>query len=337
MNWENIFLIWISILPFVVWNGAYEGPKIIYFLAGSVVWCLFGLIFLHKKLTESLKKYDIFFGLFVLALFISSLLGVHPAESIIGGSYRHQGAVFFIGLFLVGKTIAILSKKSKSRFIKIISFWIIAETLWILINPLGSFGEKNAAAGFLAIISSFAPSILFIFSLGAIAITTSRSAFLALLASGIPRIKKNHWKIFLVLIPIGLFIFVRAMTLRPPSKVEDRVLFARIAIGEIIKKPLIGYGAESGEVVYDNYFIRIAQPLDGLMIDRSHNLILDLLMWSGGVGFVFFSIWFTMRTKVIFEAKDWQKLSGIFSFLIFSFLQPLGVIHWLLIMMLFEL
>ena len=337
MVWERIFLVYLGFFPFVVWNQSYEAPKVVWLFSGSALLCLLWLTKLRDKIPDILKTYDLLYFGWLLILIVASLLGVHPWESIIGGSYRHQGVIFFFGLWLVGKTIAILSGQSRRNLVKIIIFWTAAESLLALIRPLGTLGEKNAVAGFLAMAASFAPNYLLLLPVGAIAVLTSRSGILAFLPVAISRFKRLPKILFVALIPIALFVFISAEFYRPALGVEDRRLLAKIAIGQISKKPLIGYGAETGEVLYDNYFKSIKEPLSGIIIDRSHNLVLDLLLWSGVVGLSLFAVWFFVRTKELFVSKKWDRLAGVASFLIFSFLQPLGVVHWLLLMIVFDL
>lgn len=348
MIWENIFLLFVAVLPFVTWQGMFEGPKVFYLYVGIIFLCIFYIVTLGKKLILGLKKYDIYFGLFLVTLTVSSVLGIHPMESIVGGSYRHQGVIFFFAIWLIGKTIYVLGPKAKNRLTKILPLIIIAECVIVfaqklfnfstlLGRPLGTLGEPNAVAGLLAMGASFVGVHLWVLVVLAIIFLNSRTGFISFLPVVLTKIKKIPRKILLVAIPIGLLIFISASYFRPESRVEDRKLFAKIAVSAIAKKPILGYGAETGEVIYDNYFKSIREPLVGIIVDRSHNLVLDLLLWSGVVGTTFFVIWFYQRTKVYFLAKKWDKIASLASFLLYSFLQPLSVVHWLFLVIIFDL
>jgi len=88
----------------------------------------------------------------------------------------------------------------------------------------------------------------------------------------------------------------------------------------------LGYGTESDEAIFDKAFYESGFPLSNLMIDRAHNLFLDITLWSGVVGLVFF-VGFLIESYKSLEDDHRQML---LSFLIYSMFQPLSVAHWIL-------
>lgn len=336
MNWQKIFLFWLLSFPFVVWNQSYEAPKIIWLFLGSFLLCLLWIFKLRDKLPAVIKTYDLFYFLWLASLIVASIFGVHPMESIIGGSYRHQGVLFFFAIWLVGKTIMVLDKKEKGLILKVLGFEVIVESILLFFKQLGTFGERNAAAGFLAITASLVGGrIQLLFASLSSILVVSRSAVLSLLPN-LLRFRKEKKFIFLLIptVAILIFVFIYASTLRPNVEgPENRTFIAKIAFEEIKRKPILGYGPESGEIVYDNYFKRKNISLEGLLIDRAHNIVLDLTLWSGIIGLTLFTTWFVIRTRSLANAR----LIPIISFIIFSFFQPLGTVHWLLLLIIFDL
>jgi len=166
VTWNKVlskfFSLLLIILPLIVWGGYYEGPKVFLFLIIGFVLILFWIYrtLIQKKFFE-LSKVDFFYLFWLLTLLISSLFGIHPLESILGGSYRHQGVIFFLTLWLVYKTVQIFNKDEKRFLYKGIGFAVLAESVFVLFQfasgrlyfgkPLGTLGETNAVAGFLAI------------------------------------------------------------------------------------------------------------------------------------------------------------------------------------------
>src|SRR3989337_2411142 len=106
--WQKIFVAWLVVAPFITFNHTFEGPKIQFFWIGSFVLFLLWIIKLSSKIDSLIVKSDYYYLLWLTVLTLSSLLGVHPQESIIGGGYRHQGVIFFLSLWVIGKTISIL-------------------------------------------------------------------------------------------------------------------------------------------------------------------------------------------------------------------------------------
>jgi O-antigen ligase len=350
---SKLFNIVLMALPLIVWNGYYEGPKIFLF---SIVGFFLTVFWVYKSLIRRqflvFDKSDKFYLLWLLILITASIFGIHPLESIIGGSYRHQGVLFFFTLWLVYKTVQVFDGKQKSFLSRGIGLVILAEVIIVLLEfvfgklyfgkPLGTIGEANAVAGFLAIGSYFViqnfPKIYFIFPLVAIAITQSRSGILAVipsLANLTNIVSKKIQNMILILISSIVIIGISAITITksnlPFDTIESRQIIWPAAIGQIIKKPFLGYGAESGEVIFNNAFESRGILMTELIIDRAHNLFLDVAMWSGGVGLIFFAGYLVERYR---NLKDKYKKFAFLSFIIFSMFQPLSIVHWLLLFLL---
>lgn len=343
-----LFVFWVSAIPFVVWSGYFEGPKVFMFLLlGASLSIYWVLRLLRNRSSLKINKKDVWFFFWLSTLTASSLLGVHPSDSILGGSYRHQGVVFFLSLWLVGKTAFLVGDARKKLLDKGLAAVVIAETLIVfyqlvfgklyLGKPLGTLGEANAAAGMLAIglywVSVAFPKIIFLPIFG-VFLAQSRSGVLAILPNvgylmNLVNIRVRNFLVVVALAFAGLVLlfFSLVKSNLPFDTVESREILWPLALRQITIKTILGYGAESGEVVFERAFKSHEILLSGLVIDRAHNLFLDVTLWSGVIGLVAFSGWLYFGYKGL---KGIGKKMAFFSFLIYASFQPLSVVHWLL-------
>lgn len=336
---SKLFIFWLVILPFVVWKNGYEGAKVIYFFFGAA--CL-SVYWIKKILSDlegfELSKTDKVYFLWLLILLIASLLGIHPLESVVGGSYRHQGLIFFVGLWLVGKTISILSVSEKKLLIKAVATSVLVETVVTVLQfvggnlyfgkAFGTLGEANAVAGFLSIGSYFVfetfPYFTLLFPVAAIMLLQSRSAVLSLLPH-FCRLKKRGW----LLSGVVVVVVVVAIALsKNVSVFENRPLIWKLGINQVLQRPLLGFGAESGEAVYNLAYKGAGIPLLGLIVDRAHNLFLDIALWSGVLGLVTFCAWLYYS---FLDLRELNRRLAFVAFLVYASLQPLSIAHWILL------
>jgi len=344
---SKLFIFWLILQPFVVWNGSFEGPKVFYFLFGSTALLVFWIaaFFKHKKNINFVKS-DYFFLLWLVALLVSSIFGVHFFESIIGGSYRHQGVIFFLALWLIGKTVGLLTKTERTFLVKGIGISVLIESILVISQflfnhlyfgkSLGTLGEANAVAGFLAVGFYFVyqsfPKLFLIVPLIAIIFESSRSgliSFLFNLAVFGENINRKIFKPLLFLtLTISVLLVLSFSVFKVSSPFENRPLFWKMATEAIAQKPFLGFGAESDEVIYNEAFVKANMPLNNLIVDRAHNLLLDVGLWSGLVGLFIFCGWLY---QIFRELKETDKKYALFSFLVYSMFQPLGVSHWILL------
>ena len=350
---EHIIIIWLLALPLVNFMGFYEGPKVLFYLVGTIVVIIYLLLCKKQELGKLIKLPDFLFIIWLIVLSVSSFLGVHPVESFIGGSYRHQGVIFFLGLLIIMKFVELLPVKSKQLlllgFIPIIcleSLLVIAQKLFnfdLLNNrPMGTFGEPNAVAGFLVVGIYLAlkaikkvrlnkiilPFIVLAFA--AIVVTGSRTALLASLFVFLGMTRPGLVKpiVIFTAIVFAFIILKNGLLVRNDSLYENRIVFWQMAVEGIKQRPLLGYGAESGEYFYNQAFAKAEMPLYQLIVDRSHNLFLDVMLWSGIVGLIVFLMWLIV---------SWKNGYGLIAWLVFACLQPLGVVHWILLLLIFKL
>jgi hypothetical protein len=340
----KIFIYWLGILPIWVFNYRFEEPKVFLFLIGGLCLSIYWITrFIKSSKSFDLKRSDLWFLGWIVILTVSSIIGVHPIDSILGGSYRHQGVLFFLTLFLLGKTIESLDKNLRKKLGKIVATVVLFEfgliTTQYLFGhvyfgkPLGTIGEANAVVGFLAIGSTFVfenfPKWVVFGMPISVLIMSSRSGALSFLAFFIGFFsRKIKPMILIALAAIALLYVVLVSLNKNYSRFEDRQIYWKLAASTISVKPILGYGAETGERVFEEAYKKSGFPLSKLIIDRSHNLFLDVFMWSGLLGLITFTGWLVSGGK---DLKDLSRRASFFAFLTYSFFQPLSIVHWLLL------
>jgi len=355
----RIFISWLSVFPFVMLYGAYEGPKVFWLWMGGFFLSVWWIIRMIRSRFPKIGAGAKWFLLWLLVLVIASVAGIHPVDSLVGGSYRHQGVLFFFTLFLVWLTLGAMTFKQKRMLVGLVAFGVVVESLIILwqkitiwsARPLGTLGEPNAVAGFLAIglfwiASSDIPKLvrllLYILTLLGIVATGSRAgiATALIVTLGIAwhgiRAKPLIVAGVLGVVMVGLTLVSAITTSRPRSLYESRPLFWQLGIRQVIARPILGYGAESGEVIYDRAFKQINVRLIDFMVDRSHNLFLDVALWSGMVGLILFIGWCIVIGKEIWK-RDRRRFIVFVAWFVFASFQPLGVVHWLQLIFLLSL
>jgi O-antigen ligase len=360
---STIFLLWISLFPFVMLYGAYEGPKVFWLWGGGFFLTVFWIIRILKSSSIDVSKESGVFIVWLIVFFGASIGGIHPVQSILGGSYRHQGVLFFFTLVLVMQTIHILPHVMKTNLMKWFAISVIVESIIIIfeklfhfsVRPLGTIGEPNAVAGFLAVglysvcemryKRKWLRDVLCFIILCAILSTGSRTGIVTagIVLSGylLPYfkdfIRSNHLKKTVIgigsVITLALVFVVWQGMVRPSSPHENRVLFASIALKEIAQQPLLGFGAESGEAVYDRAFTADNIRRFDFIVDRSHNLFLDVCLWSGVFGLFVFCYWLILIGRRLYIIKDWFRLTAFVGWLVFASFQPVGVVHWVSLIM----
>jgi O-antigen ligase len=122
-----------------------------------------------------------------------------------------------------------------------------------------------------------------------------------------------------------------------------RVYFFQAASDAILKRPIFGYGLETGNEVFIKYYERDWGLYGNVSAntDRAHNLILDILVTTGFFGLVLFSLWYYSFFRLGFkEARQGENkyLSlalflgslAYFISLLFSFIIVVGEVYfWL--------
>jgi len=347
------------LLPFFFWSPPvrFELAKVSLFLFfGFFLTILFMKEIRRGRIENFFQKIDWLYFSWLTVLLASTLIN-GSYRHLLAGGYRHQGVIFFFLLGVLALMVRRLNLKESRSIFKLASLAVVIQSLivycqWFLIRlgepvlalnqrPVGTLGEPNALAGFLVLglplVSSQLPLLLL--SAGAIALVGSKAAVIALLAelAALFSLKREGRQRGVLLI-ISLFCLILIGVIgvyqeRKESVFENRWQIWRLAVEAIKKRPVFGYGAEGAARAYDQEYRRINQPLEGVIIDRGHNIFLDIALSSGLLGLTLFLFWFG---RLIEKATKEQRgrLIPLVGFLIFSFFQPVGVTHWFYLMVL---
>lgn len=114
---------------------------------------------------------------------------------------------------------------------------------------------------------------------------------------------------------------------------EKRILIWPVILNIIAQRPLFGYGLENMEVGFSNFFksvnFNVTQSptfhsLKDITLDRSHNYMLDLLFFSGILGFL---IWILLVVLLVKKVRSKVLLAGLIVYLIWVQFQNQSVIH----------
>lgn len=348
-------------LPLFFWPEPlkFELAKIVFFL-GFSFFLVLEILIKTRKLETYWPKLDQKWFFWVGILFLSTLLNQKLPFGFLAGGYRHQGVIFFLLLGIFGLVIKTLNLKEKKKVLFWASIAILIETfivcgqgLALRLNlpllsynqrPIGTLGEPNAVAGFLVLglpilLYSIQKPVVLLMAIPAITIalifTSSKAGILAFLAELITFVffwpKKFPLKKILLtsLLVLLILLGIGGVWLeKNQSRFENRWLVWGLGLQALQEKPILGYGAEGIIQVYEKQYQQIARSLEGMVIDRSHNLFLDIALSSGLGGLIAFGSWLWQIKQRINQKKRWV-LVPLVGFLVFSFFQPLGVTHWL--------
>ncbi len=317
----KILCIYVVLIPLLVWNGHFEIPKVFAFIFGSIPIFLYLLLNFDRLIISARDKWYLSW---IVWLLVTSFFGENYKISVLGGSYRHQGVIFFFCLWIFLKALELLKVNERVVLGKIVGLTIIVQGILVIFGyKLGTLGEINAVSGFLAIgvyfVSIYLPKWTISVPIVAMFFNFSKSGFLSLL----PYLNLKKYILPIVLIIVLIFTF-KPVSLDSPF--ENRYVIWGHSVNLISKSPIFGYGLESNEKIFDRAFYESGFPLSNLIIDRAHNLFLDVTLWSGTIG-LFLFICFLYQS---FLSLDSDRKKAFFSFLIFSMFQPLSVAHWLL-------
>lgn len=355
-----------------------------------------GFIWLMNKPKIHWSKIRIVSFLFLLALILSSILGVDFKTSLLGNPPYFQGFIVYAYLWLFSTIIVSSGIKLKNwAFLLTLSALVLSILVikdWFLINifntPIptyagrvaASFGQPNFYAGFLLMSLPFNLSLRgklgtvgATASMIAILISSSRIAifFLALALLIWLYLKINAKKWFTVailssaLIVVSAFYFssrestgviwqevIEPLSLQskalanPDDSIEKRFYIWPLAWQLINQKPFWGWGVDNIEKVFSNYFqinkhslfeenlnpSAVLIRLKDLTIDRTHNFSLDLLLFSGILGF---PLWGLLVCLLIKKAQNKVLFASLILYLAWVQFQNQSIVHliyfWLIL------
>ncbi|KKR10073.1 MAG: Tetratricopeptide repeat protein [Parcubacteria group bacterium GW2011_GWA2_39_18] len=274
-------------------------------LAHFVVYFLILSSFLRKE-TEWLRFIDIFLA----SIFLTALYGLFqvsaPGEFFSTGGARISSTIgnasFFAAYLIFGLFMALFlyfRKKQSGNLKPIWKYWYIVNLLLIFFVI---FKTETRGAIVALGFGAFAMSLFLVFLSKNKVIKTSALALIALV----------------VLSGAGLWIFKDALIVRTnptlnrlanisynDTTTQSRILTWRASWQGWKEKPLLGWGYENFNVVFDKNFPSPIYQDSGSQIwfDRAHNIVFDIGVTSGFVGLAAYLSIFGVAFWVLFKKK----------------------------------
>lgn len=364
----TVFLIPI-ITPFQ--SFGYEHSKILFFIFLTTLSGLLWLLTTQKIKWSGISKASAIFILILLftSLFgVDPLMGMLGKEPYFQGWVIYA----YLWIFsLMVSSVQIKPKKwimALSLSSAIVS--LVAIRQFVEISFLGqfiptyagrvvsTFGQPNFYSGFLLLTLPLIPRkgywwLVIFLNIMAIILSQSRIAYLMLsVLMLVWLVKELTARKLLVIAFLSFFlqsgllwqeIWEPASTINPDLtkvSVENRVYIWPLSWQLILQKPLFGYGLENINNAFSNYFetnkhalYPVLLSLKELNIDRTHNFLLDLLLFSGVAGTL---VWLGLIWLLFKKAKNNKiLLIALVTYLVWIQFQNQSVVHliyfWLLV------
>lgn len=354
-----IFFTGLFLLPLIsfptIENG-YELPKIIFFQGWvEILWLLIIVNWLLKKIRSQFSNNALVWLLIFYFVWnvITSLTGANPNNSVYGLFWRGQGLIMLAHYLAFVFLIPVLLTKSdlkKVAFTVVISGLIAS--LYIFSNlvtkklfdwpiylylnrPVGTFGNPDFLAGFLAVIL---PLIFFwkqkplrvivlVPVLSALILAQSRGAVIALIATLflviVARLWSKHHLVAFLIIVISVVLSAWQLLiwlpvpLNSPTWASSRQRIWGRGVLAVIQRPLTGYGLENYQSAVSKIVYPLIPGVNGeVQVDKAHNEILEVLLASGAVGFIFWFGLILIAGKNLLSQKNYIPFSSLLIFLI---------------------
>ncbi len=354
---DAVIAVWIALLPFALWNGAYEPVKAYVWLAGGVLVSFRFMVTLSAD-TRAAALIDGRLWAWIAWTGIVGVLTNGPASAMSGSDFRHQGILFFFIFSLVMAWAADTGNRAVHALRTALPISVLIQSVIILLQfflwdgwrsyaykgPPGTLGEPNAAAAFLVSGLFFLP--------GTVRHPAYRTAIIASVTMSLAVLRSyTAWAMFFVwlvtVIPHGRTGWIRRNTLvltvlaavligaavvsipKPVTEMESRYWLWRMAVRTVSERPVTGYGPDAASGALTAMFDRSGHPLMGVVAERAHNILLDILLWSGIVGLGLFVNW--LVRFVTRHSRHPYRMGAIASWLLYAMFHPVGAVHWLMI------
>lgn len=116
-----------------------------------------------------------------------------------------------------------------------------------------------------------------------------------------------------------------------PKEYFERIALWTIGLKGFIEKPLLGWGWENFDKVYDRFVepTMLGVSMPDTFVDRSKNHIVDVLSLTGIIGFLFYIFWWLAIFVVLYKAvkKESDPKQRIALLALTTFFFSYGVVH----------
>lgn len=311
----------------------YELPKSLFIKAGIL--CILGVLTLKSFKQQTIPlpdRLDASVLVFALILTLTSLLGTNPQRAVFGSPMRSEGLLMwyiYLATFLLARRLDRTTIRMLPRALVltagIAAFWVLADGIRLAFGDqtipryagrlVGSFGQANFLALYLltavplTMIVGIRPLarmiVLLVFGVG-ILLTFSRATFLIgtlitwfTFAKG--RLAKMTVVIFVACgITIGILAGQRTHLFQSfwnPTNFESRAFVWPTVLRVTLEEPWVGTGLET----LPERFVRAIpggyRLVETMLVDRSHNLFLDLVVHGGFLLFASYLVFLATWTK----------------------------------------
>lgn len=383
-----ILIVGLTPLIPALFDFGYEQIKVIFFL---ILTSLAGFLYIlvYQKNPQDFKiKWSLVKTvslIFILSLWLTSILGLDVSNSIFGKYPYYQGLLVYSYLFLFSLLISAAKIDLKVLSITflvaslLVAFFALLQFLLIdLFNleistyagrVVSSFGQPNLFAGFLVLAMPWIyllskdkkwknlSLISLIFAALAIFISLSRAGLFLLLILGmfwlILKFSKVRWLI--ILLAITGILIATYLSFKYSSgliwnevtslhqykllnySAERRGYIWPIILDLISQKPIFGYGLENLSIIFSNYDVKLPYPfyfydIKNLLVDRSHNYILDLAIFGGVISL---GSWLILNLTLVLKNKNRFLFFALLIYLIWIQFQIQSIVHliyfWLIV------
>ncbi len=325
-------IIFIGLIHLTGTVNGYEGPKVFFFQR----WVELLLLVTLVRMIFPQEKQDLPFWpvLLLVSYFLwnvlASFYGVDFTTSFYGLFWRGQGLLMLAHYLTLAIIIPVIFEKKDLPFLgKTVGFLGVVAGVWLFIGilgkeffdfplylylerPVGSFGNPNFLAGFVATTLPFAWYFrslwkrLVILALGSLTLllTSSRGAVMAVIMGA--ALFKGGWKLAILLLSMGVFFLWYSESWRvsrfDPLAAQSRQRIYTRGVMAVLKSPTMGYGLENYELAVKNIVYPMPLTKTGeVLVDKAHNEILEVALGGGLVGLV---IWGAIVTRTLFALKS---------------------------------
>lgn len=393
---RSLLLITIVLIPLLgAFRGyGYEQVKVLAFL---ILVTLIGTVWAFAKLKFKFNLIAASGALFIVILLITSVLGVNPRDSLLGGEPYFQGWIVYVYLYLFSLLVSSIKIKLEYYALSLVGSSLLVSALAIqdfILKNLGfevityadrvvsTFGQPNFYSGFLLLTLPFC-YLLFkskqktlsyfglicaLLSIIGILVSFSRiSIFLSLFLIYLSLVDQFKFKkiilgasALIVLITIIIALqnsagiiereIITPLKTHDPDltkmSVERRIYIWPQIINISLERPLLGYGLENIYPAYSGFFEKYKHPifeenlnispvlisLKELYLDRTHNYLLDLLIFSGIGGVIVYMLFAVLTIR---KTRNKCLLIGLLTYLIWIQFQNQSIVHlmyfWLIV------
>lgn len=305
--------------------------------------------------------------IFILILLLTSFLGIDPMASLVGKEPYFQGWVIYGYLWFFSVMVSTTRIEPK-KWIMALSMSSVIVSLVVMRQAGSTFGQPNFYSGFLLLILPFVPRkgwwlLVIGLNMMAIFVSESRIAMIILLLILVwwflDKLKNYSKKIIvplsiIILLLVGFILYsIGQITWKKEGVMPfesqwliDNSPEKRIYIWPIMEKLaqekfFLGYGLDNIGMAYEGFFqkinwnsnkIPVYYSLKDLNVDRSHNSLLDILLFSGIIGLVVYA---GLVGAMLRKIKNKIIFASLLIYLVWTQFQNQSIVHlmyfWLLV------